>query len=395
MRKRVIGGLVAAAVALGIGGTITVADAASSANSATCNSTSYDGSTLNITCQVPQVTVTKTVAGPTVTKTVTKTKTVTPSPSPTTTTSSASPTTTAPASPTPTPTDTPPPVGADFPNATNTGPVAGTVLKRVPEDVTSGPGWHYDTRGWVEVDGEGATFNGFITNVGVDVTANNVTISNNSVTCADCDFGISLRNTTNAVVKNNIVKGTNATTGRIGAGIKDIFGDDINPKILANNIYYTSTGVQGDTGLIQDNYIHDMGFQNGDHLNGQTDNGGDGPLTINHNTILNSFGQTDAISLFQDFGGNNNKTITNNFLAGGGYTIYAGGPNGCANPAPGKYKCDPSSNIVITGNQISTMYFPQGGGYGPLANFYDQGKGNVWANNTWADGPNKGKVISD
>lgn len=398
MRKLVTTVIVAGALATaGLATTAIAATVAGGANSATCNSTSYDGKTLQVTCTVPQATKT-------VTATVTKTKTVTvtasptgsgsttPTPTPTPTTSSASPTTTAPASPTPTDT---PPVQTGFPDATNTGPVAGTVLKRVPEDVTSGTGWHYDTRGWVEVDGNGATFNGFITNVGVDVEGSNVTVSNNQITCGDCDFGVSLRNTTNDVVKNNIIKGTNATSGRIGAGVKDIFGDDINSKVLANNIYWTSTGVQGDTGLIQDNYIHDMGFQSGDHTNGQTDNGGDGPLTINHNTILNQIDQTDAVSLFQDFGGNNNKTITNNFLAGGGYTIYGGGPNGCANPAPGKYKCDPSSNIVITGNQISTMFYPNGGGYGPVANFYDPGKGNVWANNTWADGPNKGKLVSD
>jgi len=42
-----------------------------------------------------------------------------------------------------------------WPDASNTGVPAGTVLRRVGVDVTSGPGWHWDG-GWVRVDTDGA-----------------------------------------------------------------------------------------------------------------------------------------------------------------------------------------------------------------------------------------------
>ena len=104
-----------------------------------------------------------------------------------------------------------------------------------------------------------------------------------------------------------------------------------------------------------------------------TSNGGTSQLTVNHNTVFNSLGQTDAVSLFEDFGVQANRTITNNLLAGGGYAIYGGQNNG--GPA--------TSNIVITGNRISTLYFKQGGAFGPVANFNSSGVGNIWQNNIW------------
>ena len=46
-----------------------------------------------------------------------------------------------------------------FPDATNTGVPTGMALKTVgtgPGDVKSGPGWYFDPRGWVEVNGTGS-----------------------------------------------------------------------------------------------------------------------------------------------------------------------------------------------------------------------------------------------
>ena len=117
----------------------------------------------------------------------------------------------------------------------------------------------------------------------------------------------------------------------------------------------TSTGVQMESGLIQDNYIHDMGYDPGDHINGMTTNSGTALLTIRHNTILNTIDQTDAIRLFEDFGAQSNRIIDNNLVAGGGYTIYGGAnPGGAA-----------TSNIKITNNRFSRVYYPNGGYYGP------------------------------
>ena len=76
-------------------------------------------------------------------------------------------------------------------------------------------------------------------------------------------------------------------------------------------------------------------------------------MVVRHNTILVDTDQTDAVSFFQDFGTQANKTIDNNLLAGGGYTIYGGGGNKGA-----------TSNIKITNNRISSIYFAKGGYWG-------------------------------
>ena len=45
-----------------------------------------------------------------------------------------------------------------------------------------------------------------------------------------------------------------------------------------------------------------------------------------------------------------------------------------------------TSGIVITNNTISTMYYPQGGYYGPVAAFDSSGTGNTWSGNTYSTG---------
>ena len=67
-----------------------------------------------------------------------------------------------------------------YPDATNSGVPAGTALKAVPGQVSSGPGWHYDSRGWVEVTGNGANLTGLSIPYNVDVTASNVTLNHDT-----------------------------------------------------------------------------------------------------------------------------------------------------------------------------------------------------------------------
>ncbi|HEY5989371.1 MAG TPA: right-handed parallel beta-helix repeat-containing protein [Streptosporangiaceae bacterium] len=265
------------------------------------------------------------------------------------------------------------PSACGYPDATNTGVLAGTTLKRVPSQVSRGRGWHYDPRGFVEVNGDGAVLRGLYIRRNLDITASNVTINNvKVVNSGQSSFGISLRHTRNVTIQNSTISGLNADSGRLMVGVKDVYGDASGTVVKNNDIYFTSTGVQLSAGLIQDNYIHDPGLIPGDHVNGTTSNGGTNPLTIQHNTIFNNLHQCDAISLFQDFGPQGNRLITDNLLAGGGYTIYAGGRAG----AP------PPFNIVITNNKISNLYFATGGYYGPVA-YWVSGNGNVWSGNTW------------
>jgi hypothetical protein len=258
-----------------------------------------------------------------------------------------------------------------YPDATNTGVAKGLTMHRVPQDVTSGPGWAGDSRGWLDVRGDNAVVENLIVSGSIEIYGTNDTIRNNISVVTGDTWAIAFRHSTNTTISNNQIGVMGAT--RLGVGIKDIYGDAVNPQVLRNNLQNVDTGVQMGQGLIEGNYIHDMGLETGDHINGITSNGSTQQLTIRGNTILNIFNQTDAIGLFQDFGVEANRTITGNLLAGGGYTVYGGD-----NERYGK-----TYNIQVTNNRFSTVYYPSSGSYGPVAAFDKAGSGNVWSGNYW------------
>ena len=268
-------------------------------------------------------------------------------------------------------------IAAGFPTSSNTGVPAGTALKTVPGQVSRGPGWAWNSSGgYLEVSGNGATLTGLRVNGNIDVSAKNVTLNDvKLVAGGDGSMGVSLRHTSNVTIENSTISGVDTSSNRLMVGIKDIYGDAAGTVVENDNISKTSTAVQIYAGTIENNYIHAPGMTTGDHINGVTTNGDDQPLLIQHNTILNNFGQTDAIGLFQDFSTVSNVTINHNFLAGGAYTIYGGmGTHGR------------TSNIVVTNNTISTLYHRTGGYYGPVTAFDPTGSGNVWSGNAYSTG---------
>ncbi|WP_159085807.1 hypothetical protein [Aeromicrobium chenweiae] len=248
---------------------------------------------------------------------------------------------------------------------------AGRSLRVVPSEVSSGPGWRASEDGSVTVYQNGAVLEDVIVPGEVSVTADDVTIRNVRVTGTGDWWAIGIRHAANTTITNTEILPDGA---RLEVGIKDVYGDSTGTTITSTEIARTATGIQLGHGLIQDNYIHDLAFRAGDHVNGTTSNGDSRPMTIRHNTIFNQRSQTDAVSLFQDFGVEANRTIDNNLLAGGGYTIYGGdGAKGT------------SHDIVITNNRISRLFYPRGGYYGAVAAFDPSGPGNVWSGNVWDD----------
>jgi hypothetical protein len=262
-----------------------------------------------------------------------------------------------------------------YPAATTTGVPSGTTLKSVPGQVSSGTGWQYvASNSEVTVTGTGAVLSGLSIPYTVEIDASNVTIKNVQIVTGG-SFAIDLRHTTGVTIENSTISGTNATTGRVNVAIDDVYGDSTGMTIKDNNISLFRTAMQVSAGLVEGNYIHDPGFIAGDHTNGIVTNGGTTPMTIEDNTIFNSLGQTDAISIDATAGGVAvaNKTIENNFLAGGGYSIYGGdGPS-----------TNPTSNIVITGNRFGQLYFAKGGQFGAVAYYNHAGTGNTWSGNIW------------
>ena len=268
------------------------------------------------------------------------------------------------------------PSACGYPDATNTGVPSGTTLKTVPGQVSSGPGWSYNTGGWVNVTGNGASLTGLKIPYNVNITGNNVTLNDDQITTGGPNsFGVSLRHTAGVTVENTTITGTDGGANQVTSGIKDIFGDSTGLVVNHDNISNFESGLGVEAGLIENNYIHDPGYQAGDHTNGIISSGGTVPLTINHNTIFNGLTQTDDIGLFEDIAGQANRTITNNLLAGGSYSIYGGATNTATYGA--------TSNIVVTGNVFATNYHSTGGNNGPVAYFNSSGTGNNWANNSW------------
>ena len=148
-----------------------------------------------------------------------------------------------------------------FPDATNTGFSPTAHLLSVPSQVTSGPGWKYDTRGWVEVSGKGASLSGLYIPYNLDISASNVTINNVEVVETGNNPGISLRHTSNVTIENSDISSPyNTGPNRLQVAIKDIFGDSTGTTINANNIWNTSTAVQISEGTVENNYIHNLGY---------------------------------------------------------------------------------------------------------------------------------------
>jgi hypothetical protein len=266
------------------------------------------------------------------------------------------------------------PSSCSYSDATNTGVPRGTTLKSVPSQVSSGPGWYYNAAGNdVIVNVSGTVLSGLYIPYNLVINASNVTVKNVQVV-TNSAFGISLTHTTGVTIENSTISGQNSAAGRVGSAIDDVYGDSAGMVIDDNNIYYFKTAIQISTGLVDGNYIHDPGYVAGDHTNGFYVNGGTKPLTIQNNTIYDSLGQTDAINL--DAGSSGvpvaNKTVVNNLLAGGAYTIYGGTALG-----------NPTSNIVIKGNRFGQLYYPLSGQWGPVAYFDSTGTGNVWSGNFW------------
>ncbi|MGH3188258.1 MAG: hypothetical protein ACRDPY_11815 [Streptosporangiaceae bacterium] len=266
------------------------------------------------------------------------------------------------------------PSACGYPDGTNTGVPSGMTLKSVPSQISSGPGWSYNAAGGdVVVTGSGTVLSGLYIPYNLVIEASNVTVDDVQVV-AGGNFGIELEHTTGVTIENSTVSGQNSATGRVGYAIYDVYGDSTGMVINADNISYFKTAIQMNTGLIENNYIYNPGYVAGDHTNGIFDNGGTEPMTIKNNTIFNNLSQTDDISLDAESANAPvaNKTIENNFLAGGSYTIYGGDSLG-----------NTISNIVIEGNRFGQLYYSRSGQYGADAYFATAGTGNVWSGNFW------------
>jgi hypothetical protein len=277
----------------------------------------------------------------------------------------------------------PEPSTAGFPDASDTGVPPGVALTRVPEDLSSGPGWSWVAKdGCVHVNNAGTVLSDLAVSGCVEIYADNVIVKDSRITVDGDGWAVGVRGFSGIVVQD--VTMAPATPGRqMQVGVKDVTGSS-SITVLRSDISGWSTGIQMSRGVVQDNYVHDPVLLPGDHINGFTDNGGrdDGTMVVRHNTFLNSVDQTDAISLFQDFGVIQDVVVDDNLLAGGSYSLYAGA---------GRFGT--TNHVSITNNHFSARYSSLGAAFGPVCCFDGAGTGNVWSGNVWADGPLAGTTI--
>lgn len=273
-----------------------------------------------------------------------------------------------------------------FADTTNTGFQGDEAdLTRVPDDQDSGTGWHWDSRGWVQIDSNNAVLDGFFFTSNVNVQdASNVHIVNSVFEVGGDTWAISLRNADSFEFTDSTIRGTEKLgPNRLDNAIRDINGGANNSDpitIKRVNIYWASTCVNHVTGggLIEYLYCHDPGYNTVtdlDHTNGIQSEGSNGSLlTIRKSTILNDRVQADAIMLSGIEGDQNNKIVEDNLLAGGGYSLYGRGSSS-----------EGATNIRARRNHFSRIFFPNGGFFGPNVYWDSDGIGNVWEDNIWDD----------
>lgn len=276
---------------------------------------------------------------------------------------SASPSTPASAAPAPshggTARPAPPPPRGDWPTAATTGVPAGVTLRSV---------------GDVTVTKNGTVVQGLSVHGQITVKANNVVIKNVRVTNSEKqNWGIVQQEGYGGLtVQDSDIRGNGSQ--EMQQGILNLGGG---LTVRRTDISGISDGIASDEGLFEDNYLHDPRPFSGDHVDmvqstGSAPNGK--TLVIRHNRIINTEDQTSAVGLFQDFGVPHDVLVENNYLAGGGYTVY-GGDDGKGTP----------TNIRVRNNTFGRDVFPKGGTWGPVAHWADHGAGNTWSGNVWAD----------
>ena len=152
------------------------------------------------------------------------------------------------------------------------------------------------------------------------ISASNVTLKNSRVTGGGYYVVIVKDGVTGAVIQNVEVNGR-GTSGASGS-----FGITGSATVKDCNVYGVENGLVPDSGsLLQNNYVHDLAAPGDAHYDGIQIDGGQSNITIEHNTIINNHDQTSAVMIDDGFGPITNIVAQDNYLAGGGYTVYVDG----------------------------------------------------------------------
>jgi Domain of unknown function (DUF4082) len=252
-----------------------------------------------------------------------------------------------------------------YPDATNTGVPAGTALKSESQNIA--------------VNKAGTTIKDISLNGEISVEANNTTIEDSEITVEGTQTcgkscggrGIWIKpGVTGTVIKHVTCHGAAAT----GVNVTQycIMSNDSDTTIEYLHAYYCTECLAGAMD-VSESFIDETGAViPEEHYEDIYYGGGSGPLIVNHNTMLNPNGQTAVVFASVDFGDQTTLTITNNLMAGGGYTLY-GGTSGSGGKVVGP--------VTVTGNRFSRKYYPESGYYG-VASYFENSV-TTWSGNIW------------
>ncbi len=202
------------------------------------------------------------------------------------------------------------------------------------------------------------------------ISANNVTIEDSDFNLANTSVGAVIigSGATGALVEYDTIHGTdNTQAGNLDFAVENTHTSDGPNAVTIDHVdFYDGQRILYGPGTLQNSFCLDNVAVSGAHYECVYEGGGS--VTINHNTLLTSFTQTAAIYLSTDFAALGTVVVTNNLLAGGGYTVYGGGST--------------VGSETVTGNRFSRLYYANGGYWGPAAYMPSS---YTWSGNVWDD----------
>ena len=232
----------------------------------------------------------------------------------------------------------------------STGPAAGTTF-------TDSNGFTASTAG--------AVYSGLNVNGGIDITADNVTIENSTVTEVNPDTAAIqvASNVTGVKIVNDSIHGTNTVQSGALAFAVSYFGSSISGVTIDHTNFYNGDRILAGYGTVTNSYC--LGGADFDSTSGglehdecvYTDGGAPGIRAL-HDTLINANpNQTAAIFVDNpDFGGGGTSgtvDVEDSLLAGGDYCIYAGAGNaGSVAHRPGHDRQQPLlAAVLLTAGQ--------------------------------------------
>lgn len=235
---------------------------------------------------------------------------------------------------------------ATFPDASNTGVLAGVARDTVSGNVTLSSGMTYQNK----------TLTGCI-----DVTGSNVTIKNVKISCNGTGISVPESGVSGVVIQDVEI----VCTAAPGAGGRGIDGGNYTVR-RANAYGCDDTMWANGNVVIEDSYLHDPApTSGGSHTDVIQLWTGVDNVTVRHNTLQ---GRLDTSSVMTTGCGHVNLFVENNLMWGGVYTLRV-----CEAATGG------NTNSRVVNNRFSTALSSKVGLYGPFEVFtVPQVCGNVY-----------------